>query len=563
MWKLGFTKDGRLVGLDKAARRVHVHAIGGSGSGKSTCLDKIIRQIIAWAEAGLMLLDPHGTLYDAILSFLALHGVDLKRRIHLIEPGIADRSPGFNPLALPRECLAPGVSAIVDAIAQVWGGEDTDAKPRLKRMLRATLYLLAEHGLTLIEAKAVLSLEHKVRRNALAGLLTNTYFRQEWASLAGIPDKEWVTFVESVENRLGPFLSSPIVRRMIGRREQVFDLAGAMDRGDIVLVNLALTDQFTEEDQRLVGTLLLNELRRCALQRRRATPPFYAVIDECYKFLSADVESMLVETRKRGVHLLLAHQNLAQLGTPDSAIYQAVMAIPNKIVFGSVTADNARTLADEIFCGEFDLETLKTKHTAPVVVGHKLVWLKSQARSRTSGTSETDGGGETRAEGRSEPEIAPESGGGVRIGTTTTTAHNTQRTTAESANESSGRSQAFRPILEERATQLYSLEELKHQAAARIKGQVTGIAIVKALGMPTEQVEITMPKPGLPRSGERFVAWKRHLMDSSPHILPADAVERLIEARSQEHGLGGQTPSREDESEPNYERRMVRKRGAS
>jgi hypothetical protein len=483
--------------------------------------------------------------------------------VHLFEPGITTHSPGFNPLALPHDCLAPGVTNIVEAFAQVWG-EDTNATPLIKTVLSATLYLLAEHGLTIAEARAILSLEHKARRNELGRALTNSYFRQEWADFEEKADKDWPEFVESTRRRLGPFLSSPIVRRMLGRREHVLDLAGAMERGDIVLVNLRVTDQFTEEDQRIIGSLLVNELRLSALRRRNPTPRFYAVIDECYKFLNQDVESMLVETRKRGVHLLLAHQNLAQLGPQDGAIYQSVMAIPNKIVFGSVTADNARTLAEEIFCGEFDLEMQKSKHRTPVVVGHRLRWLESTARGRTRSTSECDGEGETDGEGRSMPEMPLEAGeeNRVRIATTNSRTRNSQRTTAESENETIGSAQTLQPILEDRATQLYSLEEQKYRAAARIKGQVTGVAIVKALGNQSTQVEMTMPKPGLPRSGKLFTAWKKRVLESSPHILSSAEVDRLIDARGVEHRLGTVASERPLQTrEPVYGRRVARTRG--
>jgi len=54
----------------------HLYICGGTGSGKSKLLESLIRQnIAAWHQikCGLLLLDPHGSLYDSLLRWLAWH----------------------------------------------------------------------------------------------------------------------------------------------------------------------------------------------------------------------------------------------------------------------------------------------------------------------------------------------------------------------------------------------------------------------------------------------------------------------------------------------------------
>src|SRR2546425_9684616 len=75
---------GKITGSNKwlilpwDARAKHLYIVGGTGVGKSKECEYLIRQdIVNWAasECGLMLLDPHGNLYDGIIEWLARHNV--------------------------------------------------------------------------------------------------------------------------------------------------------------------------------------------------------------------------------------------------------------------------------------------------------------------------------------------------------------------------------------------------------------------------------------------------------------------------------------------------------
>jgi hypothetical protein len=155
MLEIGKTQRGRPVVLTDKERSRHIHVLGSIGTGKSKLLEYMIRQDIR-RRRGLCLIDPHGTLADAVEQWCALRDFG-NRRIHIIRPGDTALVPGFNPLrTTPNESLSVRVDAMVAACAQAWGVRDLSETPRLEKIFRATLFALAVRGLTLAEGPALL-----------------------------------------------------------------------------------------------------------------------------------------------------------------------------------------------------------------------------------------------------------------------------------------------------------------------------------------------------------------------------------------------------------------------
>ena len=79
-------------------RSEHMHVVGATGSGKSRFLLHMIQQDIIEGR-GVCLIDPHGELYDHLVSWLSnREGLFEDRTIKLINPSDTDWSFGFNPL---------------------------------------------------------------------------------------------------------------------------------------------------------------------------------------------------------------------------------------------------------------------------------------------------------------------------------------------------------------------------------------------------------------------------------------------------------------------------------
>ena len=81
--------------------------------------------------------------------------------------------------------------------------------------------------------------------------------------------------------------------------------------------------------------------------------PFSLVIDEAYNFLSSDIEAMLDQAAKFGLHVVLAHQRLDQLH--KAGVYDAVKGgTRTKVVF-NIGEDDSAVMTKELFRDQIDL----------------------------------------------------------------------------------------------------------------------------------------------------------------------------------------------------------------
>src|SRR5437588_11929080 len=91
---LGYDARRRSIRLDADDRKIHMHVIGSSGSGKSQFLEWMIRGDLRNRQ-GFCLIDPHGTLYQSVLDYAAHHV--LPSDIILLNLSRPDSVVGFNP----------------------------------------------------------------------------------------------------------------------------------------------------------------------------------------------------------------------------------------------------------------------------------------------------------------------------------------------------------------------------------------------------------------------------------------------------------------------------------
>lgn len=548
---LGTTQGRTTLRLTDEERSRHLHVLGASGSGKSKLLEAMIQQDIK-AGRGLCLIDPHGTLADAVVRWSAATGMNEYRRIHVIEPSALNWCAGFNPLRMDGSTeTAVRVDAMVAACAQVWGGENTSATPLLKKCLRSVFYTLAVRELTLAEAPFLTSSQSDFRRTLIADL-PNPAFDTTWQDFDALSRREFYEQFSSTNNRLLEFLSSPVVRRIVGQRESALDLKQVMDNGEIVIVNLASKGALSADNARLLGTLLTSELFLQALRRDEATArrwPFTLYVDECYDYLTTDIAKMLDQTRKFGLHLVLAHQHLGQLGDPQGPIYKGVMAGgQTKIVFGGLADDDADVMAREMFRSSFNLERPKHILDKPVVVDEVPYWLESESYGETVGVSFTSSRSENWGEASNFMSSGNESFGpdGRRLGTGTSAgfsegmSNGGGRSSAEGSSRAwsstSGRSQTLKPVREILPTAVYSLEEEKHLAIVKLRELPNQAAIVKRRGsFPVRFRPRDIPKALA--SDERVSRFLDSVRIASPYLLATEAAEAAIDDRATRLGV--------------------------
>lgn len=259
---LGATQSGKGLLLDPTVRQTHMHVLGASGRGKSYFLEHLIRQDIDHGH-GLCLIDPHGTLYHKIVAWCAAKPAARSwDKLILLDASAEGWTFGFNPLDFGGVDIAFAVDSMVSAVAQVWGGEDTNKTPTLKKVLRGVFHVLAAQGLTLLEAPYLLDERPESRplRERLTRDLADPMIRDLWAGWNQLKPHEFRDLFASSVNRLLEFLAAPRVRSIIGQKEWTIDLRNIMDEGGIVLVNLEARGRLSEANARTLGTLLTHDL---------------------------------------------------------------------------------------------------------------------------------------------------------------------------------------------------------------------------------------------------------------------------------------------------------------
>ena len=269
-------------------------------------------------------------------------------------PGVDLRLQSARCRGGPTEDLSFLVDAMVWACAAVWGGEDTNQTPLLKRCLRAVFHALAEktpHPPRSGVPRRIPTIPTGLRRRLTRGL-ADFIMQAQWDTFNAEKPREFRDEFGSTMNRLLEFLASERIRRIFGQREGTIRLREVMDQGGMLLVNLSSGRALSEANASLLGALLVNDLFLKARGRPKGSRPFYVYIDECHRFVSEDIGRILDEGRQFGLHLILAHQHLAQLKKAGEAVYGAILTdARTKVVFGGLAPEEAEILADFLYLG--------------------------------------------------------------------------------------------------------------------------------------------------------------------------------------------------------------------
>jgi hypothetical protein len=338
-----FRNEETAFGIKQADRRYHSYVIGKTGTGKSTLLETLIRGDLN-AGRGFALLDPHGDLIQKVLD-----QIPEGRKDDLIYFDVPNSTQplGFNPLEpvseAKRSLAAAGLLEVFKKMwADSWG-------PRLEHILRnALLALFEQPKATLADVLRMLS-DERFRR-AVASNLENAQVREFWLKeYQGYPSRFQIEAIAPIQNKVGAFLSDPVLNRILTQERSAFKLRQVMDEGKILLVNLS-KGQLGEDTSGLLGSLLVSRIGLAALSRSDVPESerrdFFLYLDEFHSFTTLSLTTMLSELRKYHVGLVLANQYLSQL---DEKIQDAILGNVGSIISFRLGLPDAELLAKEFY----------------------------------------------------------------------------------------------------------------------------------------------------------------------------------------------------------------------
>ena len=325
--------------------RRHLFIVGRTGSGKSVLLENIARQRVV-SGSGMVLIDPHGELCDAVRRSVTGRR---KNDVVLLDAADAAGNVFYNPLAsVPGTDPSLLADGVLTAFSQVFG-LDAASAPRLLHVFRNCLLTLAgRDGVTLADVTRLL--HDELYRKTMAARCTNDAVRAFWRDeFAKWNARERPLIVASLLNKLGPFTTSERLRHLLCNPRKSISLRGVMDRRRLPLVNLS-KGRVGHDASRLLGSLLLAGLHNAAMSRadvpESERPDCTVLVDEVSGYLSKrnpTLAESLAELRKYRVSYVLASQLLD--GQLDAATRTAVLGNVGSLVAMSVGPQDAPLLA--------------------------------------------------------------------------------------------------------------------------------------------------------------------------------------------------------------------------
>ena len=356
--RVDFRNDNRLFGIRDHDRFSHIYAIGKTGTGKSTLLETIVLQDIDRGK-GAALIDPHGDLADAVAK-----NIPDRRKDDLLYLNAADPSQpyGYNPLRRVRDDrIALAASGLMEVFKRTW----TDGwGVRMEHIMRNGIMALLERPHSTLPDLLRIFADKEFRKEVVGQIrneTVRTFFQQEFERYSYAYRADGIA---PIQNKVGAFLADPLLNRILTKPQIDLHIREVMDRGKILLVNLA-KGRIGDDSASLLGGLLVTTIGLAAFSRADLDPKdrhdFFICVDEFQNFTTLSLANMLSELRKYRIGFAMAHQYQHQL---EPEIRHSVLGNCGTIISFRVGAEDAPYLARE-FAGVFDavdLQNLPNHH---------------------------------------------------------------------------------------------------------------------------------------------------------------------------------------------------------
>jgi CxxC-x17-CxxC domain-containing protein len=340
-----FRDRNQLFGIKRKDRRQHVYILGKSGTGKSVLMFNMIIQNIQNGE-GVCVVDPHGELVEGVLSAIPPHRM---KDVVYFNPADADYHIGFNVLELIdpqyKHLVASGLMGIFTKIwANAWSA-------RMEYILNnCILALLDTPGTTLLGIPRMLV--DKDYRQKIISNLKDPVIKAFWIhEYEAWQDKFRNEAIAPIQNKVGQFLSTSIIRNVVGQSKSTINIFDIMNDSKIFLVNVS-KGRIGEDNSGLLGGMIITKIQLAAMERVRIPEDhrkdFYLYVDEFQNFVTDAFAGILSEARKYRLNLTVAHQYTAQLVVDkSSAVRDAVFGNVGTMIVFRVGSDDAEFLESE------------------------------------------------------------------------------------------------------------------------------------------------------------------------------------------------------------------------
>ncbi len=340
-----------VFGIKRIDRRRNLYIIGKAGVGKTRLLELLLRQDIAYGH-GLCLIDPHGDLMDSLLDFIPQERIN---DVCIIDPSDVDFPSSFNPLSKVDPMFKFQLTqGIVEVFQKQFGSTWT---PRLEHVFRFTCLALLDYPDATMRGMISILTDRNYRQKVVEYInddMVKRFFDVEFTDWSEKFDTDAII---PLVNKLGQFLSDPLLRNIFGQKQNKIDITKLMNERKIIFINLS-KGRLGEENSSFLGSIFLTKIKQAGMERAamadESRKDFYLYIDEFQNVITQTFESILAEARKYGFNLTLAHQYVGQI---LAKVQQAVLGNCGSIITFRVGGEDAVKMKPE-FSPLFDVKDM-------------------------------------------------------------------------------------------------------------------------------------------------------------------------------------------------------------
>ncbi|KKQ04505.1 MAG: hypothetical protein US15_C0053G0002 [Candidatus Moranbacteria bacterium GW2011_GWF1_36_4] len=343
--KTNFRNRETEFGIKTDDRRRHIYVIGKTGMGKTNLLEHLVIQDIRNGH-GVAYIDPHGDTAEKILKAVPAERIN---DVIYLNPSDAEYPIAFNILEAVDEdkknLVASGMMGVFKKIwPDVWS-------PRMEYILNNTILALLDYpGSTMLGVSRMMS--DKDYRKRVYVKIKDPVVKSFWINeFDKWEDRFRKEAVAAIQNKVGQFLSSSVIRHIVGQPKSTIDMREIMDNKKILIVNLS-KGRIGEDAMRLLGGMIVTKIQLGVMGRvdipEDERKDFYLHVDEFQNFATESFASILSEARKYRLSLTLAHQYISQLVIDGNAtVRDAVFGNVGTIIAFRVGAEDAEQLEKE------------------------------------------------------------------------------------------------------------------------------------------------------------------------------------------------------------------------
>lgn len=367
-------------GIKAKDRAKHMYIIGKTGVGKSTLLENLAIQDIQNDE-GIIFIDPHGSSAVKLLDYIPRHRID---DVIYFAPHDTDFPVAFNPLEqVPKEKRSSIAGSIVGTLKKIW---PDSFSTRMEYILMYTLLSLLEvPGSTFLGVNRMLS--DKVYRKYILDRVDDPLIKNFWYNEF---ERYTATYVSEatapIQNKVGQFIASPMLRNIIGQDVSTIDFRAAMDQKKILIINIS-KGIIGPENMRLLGGMLVTKIQAAAMSRAsldeeslKRIPPTYLYVDEFQNFANESFAEILSESRKYKLCLTVANQYIDQM---TEEVRNAVIGNVGTFISFRVGSTDAFIMEKE-FAPQFTQEDMVNLGFAQIYLKLMIDGMGSRAFSATT-----------------------------------------------------------------------------------------------------------------------------------------------------------------------------------